>query len=179
MNDGRGQQSVTDYITPEGYAALKAEVDHLWRVERPQVTRDVSAAAELGDRSENADYIYGKRRLREIDRRLRFLGKRMDALTVVRVRPNAEGRVTFGAWVRVEDEDGEERCYRLVGAEEFDVERGMISVSSPMGRALLGKQVDDEVEVDRPRGRATFTILAVSFEDPDGPAGEAGEASGV
>ncbi|MCA9707737.1 MAG: transcription elongation factor GreB [Myxococcales bacterium] len=153
------------FITPEGYAKLKAEVDHLWKVERPQVTREVEAAAALGDRSENAEYQYGKRRLREIDRRLRFLSGRLDAVQVLHPAAQAAAgdKVGFGAWVTVEDDDGVRACYRLVGRDEPDPDRGLISVDSPMGRALLGKHVDDEVEVQRPRGEAYFTIVAVAY----------------
>jgi transcription elongation factor GreB len=151
------------FITPEGYAKLKAEIDHLWREERPRVTAEVEAAAALGDRSENAEYIYGKKRLREIDRRLGFLSGRLEKLQVV--QPSARGpakTVAFGAWVTVEDEDGGRTSYRIVGPDEPDPDNGLISVDSPMGRALMGKQVDDEVEVRRPRGDAYFTIVAVS-----------------
>ena len=151
------------YITPEGYEKLRAELDLLWRVERPKVTEAVSKAAALGDRSENADYIYGKRRLREIDRRVRFLQKRLDELVVVDRPPDREGRVYFGAWVDVESDDGEEHCYRIVGPDEFDVARGQISMDSPLGRALLGRVVGDEVSVRRPRGTAKFTLRAIRY----------------
>ncbi len=156
-----------DYITPEGMQKLRDEVDFLWKVERPQVTRDVTAAAELGDRSENADYIYGKKRLREIDRRLRFLAKRIEALKVVTPHKHPESKVTFGCWVTLEDEDGETKTYRLVGPDEVDATAGKISIGSPMGRALLGKFEDDEVEVHRPRGEATFTIIEVVYTESD------------
>ena len=152
-----------DYITPEGMKKIREEIDFLWKVARPQVTRDVTAAAELGDRSENADYIYGKKRLREIDRRLRFLGKRVEALKVVAPREHPERKVTFGCWVTLEDEDGGERKFRLVGPDEVDATAGNISIGSPVGRALLGKFESDEVEVDRPRGLATFTIVHVAY----------------
>ncbi len=155
-----------DYITPEGMQKLRDEVDFLWKVERPQVTRDVTAAAELGDRSENADYIYGKKRLREIDRRLRFLAKRIEALKVVAPRKHPDQKVTFGCWVTLEDEDGKVQTYRLVGPDEVDATAGNISIGSPVGRALLGKFEDDEVEVDRPRGVAEFTIVKVAYERP-------------
>lgn len=156
-------KQLSTYITPEGYAKLKAEFDELWRVERPKVTAEVSAAAALGDRSENAEYQYGKRRLREIDRRLRWLSKRMDELKIVRPNATHEGRVFFGAFVTVEDEDGDEHTYQIVGADEFDADRGRISVSSPVGRALLGKQVDDEVVVDVPSGEKEFTVLEIRY----------------
>src|SRR5688572_30669910 len=140
------------YITADGMKKLRDELDHLWRVERPRVTSEVSAAAALGDRSENADYIYGKRRLREIDRRLEFLAKRLEKLVVVGEPPNDPGRIAFGAWVKLEDEDGGEVEYRIVGADEFDPKIGFISVDSPVARALLGKRDGDEVTVQRPKG---------------------------
>jgi transcription elongation factor GreB len=151
------------YITPEGARRLRAELDQLWSVERPRVTQEVSDAAALGDRSENAEYIYGKRRLREIDRRIRFLAKRLDALTVVEPADRDDGRVYFGAWVTVEDEDGVEAEYRLVGPDEADAKASDISIDSPMGRALLGRAEGDEVAVVRPKGRATFTISSVRY----------------
>ena len=152
------------FITPEGHAKLRAEVEQLWREERPRVTAEVEAAAALGDRSENAEYIYGKKRLREIDRRLGFLSGRLDKVQVM--QPPRAGAVTtvgFGAWVTVEDEDGARTSYRIVGPDEPDPDKGLISVDSPVGRALMGKKVDDEVEVRRPRGDAYFTILAVCY----------------
>ena len=122
--------------------------------------------AALGDRSENAEYIYGKRKLRELDRRLRHLSERMDSLSVVEPKPDPSGRAFFGAWVTVEQEDGESRSYRLVGADEFDLPRGLLSVDSPLGRALLGKRGGDAVTVLRPAGAAEVTILAVRWEAP-------------
>jgi transcription elongation factor GreB len=150
-------------ITPDGYAKLKAELDALWKVERPQVTAEVSAAAALGDRSENAEYQYGKRRLREIDRRVRWLQKRMAEVEVVRTHPS-EGKVHFGACVTIEDGDGETKTWQLVGSDEFDVAAGKISVVSPIGRALLGKEVDDEIEIQRPKGALTVTIIEIRYE---------------
>lgn len=160
--------SKASYITPAGFARLEAELDELWRVERPKVTEAVAVAAAHGDRSENADYQYGKRRLREIDRRVRFLQKRLDELEVVRDAPARRDRVFFGAWVTVEDEEGEPSRFRIVGPDEFDARRGRISMESPMARALLGRSLDDEVVVRRPKGEAAFTIVAIdySLEDP-------------
>lgn len=155
--------SHSNYITPEGAQRLRDEFEFLWKVERPRVTQAVSDAAAEGDRSENAEYIYGKKRLREIDRRVRFLIKRLDVLTVVEEQPERRGRIFFGAWVRLENEDGDELVYRLVGPDEFDGGKGYISIDSPMGKALLGKQEGDEVVVNRPAGVATFTILDVSY----------------
>jgi transcription elongation factor GreB len=153
------------FITPEGYAKLRSEVDYLWRQERPRVTAEVEAAAALGDRSENAEYIYGKKRLREIDRRLGFLSSRLELVQVMHppAQAAAGGTAGFGAWVTVEDEDGVHTSYRLVGADEPDPDNGHVSVESPVGRALLGKQVGDEVEVRRPRGDTYLTILAVAY----------------
>ncbi len=153
----------SDYITPEGFDRLQREYDELWTVERPQVTEAVSVAAALGDRSENADYIYGKKRLREIDGRLRFLKKRLDALTVVREKPERDDRVFFGAWVTLEDEAGETVRYRIVGPDESDPSSGAISMDSPVGRRLLGRELDDEVEVKRPRGATLYTIVGIDY----------------
>lgn len=154
------------YITAEGMKKLRDELDHLWKVERPRVTAEVAAAAALGDRSENAEYIYGKRRLREIDRRLEFLAKRIESLTVFHPPAREPDRVTFGAWVSLEDEDGGTVHYQLVGPDEFDVDVGKISVASPVARALLGKEEGDEVTVQRPRGSVTFTITRISYKAP-------------
>jgi transcription elongation factor GreB len=154
------------YITPEGHRRLALEAEHLWKVERPKVTREVGEAAAQGDRSENAEYIYGKKRLREIDRRLGWLTRRLDELTVVTEVPRQQDRVFFGAWVTLEDEDGKEATYRIVGPDESDAERGYISIASPMARALLRKEEGDEVTVQRPRGEMTYTIVAVRYTDP-------------
>jgi len=153
----------SNYITPEGFARLQEEYDHLWLVERPKVTEAVSVAAALGDRSENADYIYGKKRLREIDSRVRFLQKRMDDLVVVDAAPARDDKVYFGAWVTLEDDQGEQVEYRLVGPDEFDASRGYISVDAPVGKALIGKEIDDEVIVKRPKGSVAYSILAVRY----------------
>jgi transcription elongation factor GreB len=129
------------------------------------VTREVAAAAAHGDRSENAEYIYGKKRLREIDRRIEFLRKRFDVLVVVKPGEVARDRVYFGAKVTLEDEAGAELRYWLVGPDESDVESGAISVESPLGRVLMGKRCGDEVVVQRPAGRATYTVLAIHYDD--------------
>jgi transcription elongation factor GreB len=154
----------SNYITPEGAKALRDELDFLWKEERPRVTQAVAEAAAQGDRSENADYIYGKRRLREIDRRIRHLTLRLDAVTVVSVPPTRTDRVFFGAWVRLENDSGDETAYRIVGPDEFDLARGFISMDSPVGRALLGKREGDDVVVQRPAGKAVFTILEISYQ---------------
>ncbi len=165
------------YITPEGFRRLAAEHERIWTVLRPRVVAEVEAAAALGDRSENAEYIYGRRRLRELDRRLRLLAERMDGLTVLDPRPHPSGRAYFGAWVTVEDEKGEERTWRLVGSDEFDVAAGLLSVEAPLGRALLGRRDGDVVRVDRPAGPAELTVVEVRWQplgeraaDPDGGA---------
>ncbi len=151
------------YITAEGAAKLKAEHDELWLVERPRVTQAVSDAAALGDRSENADYIYGKRRLREIDRRLRFLTKRLETVRVVSETPEDPKRVFFGAYVTLEDEDGSEKTWRIVGADESDMTRGFISMDSPVARALLGKREGDEITIRVPKGDVEYTIVRVKY----------------
>ncbi|OZB16683.1 MAG: transcription elongation factor GreB [Marinobacter sp. 34-60-7] len=151
------------YITPEGERALRDELQFLWKVRRPEVTQAVREAAALGDRSENAEYIYGKKQLREIDRRVRFLSKRLDELTVVDRLPEDRSRVFFGAWVTIEDDDGEEQCYRLVGADEFDLSKGCLSINSPMARALIGKHLDDEVSVRTPEGFKSVVITDIRY----------------
>ena len=152
------------YITPEGYRRLEEEAQYLWNVKRPEVSRRVADAAAEGDRSENAEYIYGKRLLAEIDRRLRFLGNRLDVLKVVTDRPKDDGKVYFGCTVTVEDEDGNEAVYRIVGADEWDATRGEISMDSPMARALLGKEEGDEVLISRPKGDVLLSIVQVSVK---------------
>jgi transcription elongation factor GreB len=155
------------YITPRGFRVLQQELARLLRAERPRVTREVAEAAAQGDRSENAEYIYGKKRLREIDRRIEFLTKRLDALTVVHPDAAQAGRVFFGARVALEDEDGVSTEYQIVGPDEFDVAAGRISIESPLGRALLGRRAGDEVAVERPRGRVVYTVIAIRYDDPD------------
>ena len=155
------------YITPEGFRRLAAEHERIWTVERPRIVAEVEAAAALGDRSENAEYIYGKKRLRELDRRLRFLSERMDVLSVVDPAPHPSGRAYFGAWVTIEQEDGEERTYRLVGPDELDVARGQVSVEAPLGRALLGRREGDTVIVHRPAGPAEVTVVEVRWSPPE------------
>ena len=154
------------YITRIGYRRLEAELDHLWKVERPKITQEVAWAAAQGDRSENAEYIYGKKKLREIDRRIRYLGKRLDVLTVVEPSSEQRGRVFFGASVAVADEMGIEHRYRIVGPDETDAATQWISVESPVARALLGKRVGDEATVQRPKGQATLVIVAIDYDGP-------------
>ena len=157
------------YITPEGARRLKEELDALWQDERPRVTAAVAEAAAQGDRSENAEYTYGKKRLHEIDRRVRFLRKRLEGMTIV--DPLAENgrrdptRVYFGAWVQLETDAGRggARWYRLVGPDEFDMADDYISMDSPLGRSLLGKRQGDEVSVELPGGGATYTVAAIGY----------------
>lgn len=153
----------SNYITRDGWQALDTELKYLWREERPIVTQAVSEAAAMGDRSENAEYIYGKKRLREIDRRVRFLSKRLEVLKIVEPSPQQEGKIFFGAWVRLENEQGEEKVYRLVGPDEFVPAKGWISIDSPVARALIGKAVDDEIVVQTPNGEAVYWVLAISY----------------
>ncbi len=158
----------SNYITRAGFLKLQSELTWLWKEERPRVTEAVSIAAALGDRSENADYIYGKKRLREIDRRIRFLTKRIDDLTVVEGGPRKHAdRVYFGAWVSLEDEQGELQRYQLVGPDEFDAAAGRISVDSPVGRALIGRRLEDEVLVRRPKGDTLYRVLRIEYDDAE------------
>jgi len=159
----------SQYITPAGAKRLRDELDQLWKVERPQVTQAVSEAAAQGDRSENAEYTYGKRRLREIDRRVRFLRKRLDGMTIVDQPPSDPRRVFFGAWVEIEDPQGKTQRHRIVGPDEFDMAAGYISMDSPLARALLGRRLDDEVRVQLPGGEQAIVITAIDYGDP--PAG--------
>jgi transcription elongation factor GreB len=153
------------YITPKGEATLRAELYQLWKVERPEVTAVVSAAAKNGDRSENGDYIYGKRRLREIDSRVRFLTKRLDKLTVVDRAPEQKDKVFFGAWVTLETEAGDENRYRIVGPDEFELQNNKISMDSPLAKACLGKRLDDEIKVATPEGEQAYWIIAIDYEE--------------
>jgi len=158
------QKPGAKYITLEGERTLKAELHQLWKVERPQVTASVSEAAAMGDRSENADYIYGKRRLREIDRRVRYLSKRLDEVTVVTQAPDDPSRIFFGAYVTLENESGENNRYRLVGPDEIDPKKGYISIDSPMAKALLGKSADNDIALQTPEGSREFYIVSVEYE---------------
>jgi len=155
------------YITPEGARRLRAELEELWRSERPRVTQAVAEAAAQGDRSENAEYTYGKRRLREIDRRVRFLRKRLDGMVVVEQPPSDRSHVYFGAWVTLESAAGDIARHRIVGPDEIGAARDHISMDSPLGRALFRKGVDDEVTVELPGGPRVFTIVAIAYEAPD------------
>jgi transcription elongation factor GreB len=156
----------SQYITPQGASRLREELDRLWRIERPQVTRAVAEAAAQGDRSENAEYTYGKRRLREIDRRVRYLRKRLEGMVVVAQPPSDPRRVFFGAWVTLESEAGEEVRYRIVGPDEIDLEPGFISMDSPLARALMGRRLDDEFSIELPGGRRHFVIVGIAYPTP-------------
>lgn len=151
------------HITREGAERLREELLYLLKERRPEITRAVSEAAAHGDRSENAEYIYGKKLLRETDRRIRFLEKRLEQVIVVDRLPADRSRVYFGAWVDLEDENGNALSVRLVGADEFDPERGLISIDSPLAKALLKKQVDDEVSVDVPGGKKIYFVLNIRY----------------
>jgi transcription elongation factor GreB len=151
------------YITPEGAATLRRELDDLWRVQRPAVTQAVSEAAAQGDRSENAEYIYGKKRLAEIDRRVRFLRKRLAGLKVVDQQPSDTSKVRFGAWFEVRGEDGKRSEFRIVGPDEAAFAAQYISMDSPLGRAVLGKCVADAVVVRTPEGEQRYEVVGVTY----------------
>ncbi|MBV2209304.1 MAG: transcription elongation factor GreB [Thermomonas sp.] len=157
----------TALITPQGHARLKAELDDLWRVRRPEVVKALSAAAAEGDRSENAEYTYRKKQLGEIDRRVRYLSKRLEALKVVDTAPSDPQAVFFGAQVELENADtGELLRYRIVGPDETDAKLGWISIDAPLARVMLKKHIDDEFEAELPGGKATFVIIDVSYPPP-------------
>jgi transcription elongation factor GreB len=156
------------YITVEGARRLREELDQLWKIERPRVTQAVSEAAAQGDRSENAEYTYGKKRLREIDSRVRFLRKRLDGMVTVDQPPSDPRKVFFGAWVSLEADDGKETRYRIVGPDEFDLAPDYISMDSPLGRGLMRKGLDDEVTIELPGGARKFVILAIEYAAASG-----------
>ncbi len=154
---------MADYITAQGYESLRSEHQDLWK-RRREVVAALSAAAAEGDRSENAEYIYRKKELREVDRRLRYLGKRLDELKVPDALPTDTGKVYFGAWVEIEDEGGESQRLRIVGSDETDAQLGWISLRAPMAKALLGRGLDDEVRVQLPKGPKQFVIVDIAYE---------------
>lgn len=160
------RQRGSTYITPEGEQGLRAELHQLWKVERPVVTNAVHEAAKNGDRSENGDYIYGKRRLREIDSRVRFLNKRLDELKVIDQEPTDTNKIYFGAWVTLEDDTGSEQRWRIVGPDEFDLQQGKLSMDSPMARSLLGKGLDDEIRVKSPSGEKVYYVTDIRYVPP-------------
>ncbi|NID14143.1 transcription elongation factor GreB [Luteibacter yeojuensis] len=157
--------SSTAIITREGFERLKAELDHLWHTVRPEVVKALAAAAAEGDRSENAEYTYRKKQLGEIDRRARYLSKRIPVLKVVEATPTQRDAVFFGATMELENvETGETVRYRIVGPDETDARKGWISVDSPMARAVLKKRVDDEFEAELPGGRTRFAVISVDYD---------------
>ena len=162
----RAQPAGSKYATADGARRLKEELDLLWRVQRPQVTKAVAEAAAQGDRSENAEYIYGKKQLREIDRRVRFLRKRLEGLVVVSRPPDDRSRIFFGAWVRLEDATGRESQVRIVGPDEIDPARRFISMDSPLARAVMRRQAGDEVTIEVPGGTRAYAVVGIRYEEP-------------
>lgn len=154
----------TMWITPEGLEKVKADLDHIWKVERPETTQKVTWAASLGDRSENADYHYNKKRLREIDKRVHYLRKCLDDLKVIHYTPYQEGKVMFGAWVEIENTKGQKIRFRIVGSEEIYERRDYISIDSPMAQALLKKEVGEEVLVQTPTMQMLWRIRNIEYE---------------
>ncbi len=153
----------TAILTRDGYNKLKAELDHLWRVERRETTEKVSWAASLGDRSENADYKENKRKLRQLDSRIRYLTKRLESSQVVDHHKTQQGTVYFGAWVEIENEQGEQKYIRIVGYDEIFGRNDYISIDSPMAKALLKKQVDDQAVVSTPQGDVLWFINRIEY----------------
>ena len=153
----------TCLITRDGYEALKKELDYLWREHRPEITQKVAWAASLGDRSENADYQYNKKRLREIDRRVRYLTKSLEQLRIVDYSPQQDGKVFFGAWVEIENDEGDLKRFRIVGYDEIFGRKDYISIDSPMARALLKKEVGDAATVETPLGPALWYVNAIDY----------------
>ena len=153
----------SNLITPEGATRLRNELSDLWKNQRPEVTKAISAAAAEGDRSENAEYIYRKKQLREMDRRIRYLQKRTSEIQVVEHLPNNQSRIFFGAWVELETPDGTKIRYRIVGSDEFDANEDYISIDSPLAKSLVKKQVDDEVSVKTPAGEKLYFINAIDY----------------
>ena len=162
-NQSPDSMSKTELVTREGYEALQQELNHLWREKRPDTTAKVAWAASLGDRSENADYQYNKKLLREIDRRVRYLRKRLEVIKVVDYSPQQDGRVFFGAWVEIENDEGEQLTFRIVGPDEIYGRNDYISIDAPMARALIKKQVDDEVQVPTPTGIKEWWINKIWY----------------
>jgi transcription elongation factor GreB len=163
QQSGIDSMDIKNYISPLGFKKLQDELEHLLRLERPEVTKLVQWAASNGDRSENADYLYGKKRLREIDRRVRFLTKRLDAAVVVDVKNTTSEKVLFGATVEIQDENGTPKTFTIVGVDEVDTSRNRISWQSPIGKALLGKEKGDAVIIRAPGGEVGFEIVAISY----------------
>ncbi len=158
------QTPASKFITPGGAKKLREELDFLWRKKRPEVTLAVQEAAAQGDRSENAEYIYGKKQLREIDARVRFLRKRLDGMTVVSQAPSDQSRIYFGAWIKLEDDDGIEIEYRIVGPDDISGSHNYISMDAPLAKALMRKTVDDEVTLDTPSGKKNYLVVEIRYE---------------
>ncbi len=154
------------YITAEGVLKLRQELQYLWTKKRPEVTQAVHEAAKQGDRSENAEYIYGKKQLRQIDSRVRFFRKRLDVFQMIDQTPKKKDKVFFWAWLTLEDDDGGEKIYRIVGPDEFGDEEEYISMDSPIAKALLGKCIDDEVTVSTPGGEVNWVIVDIEYRLP-------------
>lgn len=154
-------------ITRKGWQTLDSELKYLWKQYRPEITKKVQEAAAQGDRSENADYTYNKRLLRQIDGRVRYLVKRLEELKIVDYSPQQEGKVFFGAWVELENDDQQIVRYRIVGKDELDTKLGYITIDSPMARALIGKQIDDEINVNTPSGIKTWYINKIQYQSFD------------
>ncbi|MFT7559672.1 MAG: transcription elongation factor GreB [Flavobacteriales bacterium] len=158
------REKSSPYISQTGIEALRKELRQLWKIERPQVTEIVHQAALNGDRSENGDYIYGKKRLREIDYRVRYLTNRIEDAIIVEYSPTQEGKVFFGAYVELENDSELTVEYRLVGSDELDPSKGYISIDSPMAKALIGKSLDDEISVQTPEGLAIWYINKIRYK---------------
>ncbi len=154
----------SNFITPEGATRLRNELADLWKNQRPEVTKAITAAAAEGDRSENAEYIYRKKQLRAMDRRIRYLQKRTSEMNVIEHLPTDKSRVYFGAQITLEDETGQEISYRIVGSDEFDAKDDYISVDSPLARALLKKQIDDEISIKLPSGRKFYYLTHINYQ---------------
>lgn len=157
------QAPSSPYITSEGVLVLRNELQHLWMIKRPEVTQAVSDAAKQGDRSENAEYIYGKKQLREIDGRVRFLRKRLEVLNIVEDIPDDQSKIYFGAWVTIENNEGDERHFRIVGPDEFNAKNNSISMDSPMAKALIGKTQNEEIYVDTPSGDVCWCVMKIQY----------------
>ncbi|QUM75034.1 transcription elongation factor GreB [Moritella sp. 24] len=155
--------AISNLITRAGWETLDKRLKFLWKEERPRVTKVVSWAASLGDRSENADYKENKHLLRTIDREIRFLVKRLEVLEIIDYRPQQDGTVYFGAYVELEDDDGTVIQCRIVGRDELDPQRNFVTVDSPMAKALIGKQVDDDAEVHTPAGKKVWYINKIQY----------------
>lgn len=158
------REKSSPYITVEGAANIRAELQHLWKIERPEVTQIVHEAAKNGDRSENGDYIYGKRKLREIDSRVRYLTKRIEEIKIIEDKPRDPSKIFFSAWVTTEDQQsGESSTYRLVGSDEIDSNKNFISIDSPVALALLAKSVGDEAVIQTPQGERFLVVSAIQY----------------